>query len=161
MVGRLLLQFIGHTGYEGTQLMDVLYYTPLSGHLVVMVSFPYLCMGVILALSLIVLTFLNIVWQWTGPKTWPRNQVGLGLGLAHYHTYRKYTGSPWDTGTSILQTHSGGSYSVHFRADSRYIRTTNITILWLLGSHVRQRTDLIAGNLLLLPLSETVVIRAG
>ena len=54
-------------------------------------------------------------------------------------------------------------YRLTFRADSGFIRATNAVPFggFLLGSHVRQRTDIIAGNLLVLPLSETVVIRAG
>ena len=50
-----------------------------------------------------------------------------------------------------------------FRADSGFIRATNIVLFCgiSLGGHVQQRTDIIAGNLLVLPLSETVVIRAG
>ena len=49
------------------------------------------------------------------------------------------------------------------RADSGYIRATNVVPFcgFLFGSHVRQRTDNIAGTLLVLPLSETVVIRVG
>ena len=50
-----------------------------------------------------------------------------------------------------------------FRADSGYIRATNVAPFcgFLLGSHVRERTDDIAGYLLVRPLSETVVLRAG
>ena len=44
-----------------------------------------------------------------------------------------------------------------------YIHSTNIVPFcgFLLGSHVRQRTVDIAGYLLAVPLSETVIIRAG
>ena len=50
-----------------------------------------------------------------------------------------------------------------FRADSGYIRATDVVPFsgFLLGSHVQQRTDDNAGNLLVLPLSEAVVIRTG
>ena len=50
-----------------------------------------------------------------------------------------------------------------FRADSGYIRATNVVPFcgFLLESDVQQRTDDIAGNLLVGPLPETVVIRAG
>ena len=47
--------------------------------------------------------------------------------------------------------------------DGTPIRATNVVPFcgFLLGSHVRQTTDDIAGYFLVRPLSETVVIRAG
>ena len=44
-----------------------------------------------------------------------------------------------------------------FRADSGFIRATNVALFcgFSLGINVRQRTDIIAGNLLVLPLFET------
>ena len=55
------------------------------------------------------------------------------------------------------------TYINPYRANSEYICTTNVVPFcgFLLGSRVWQRIDMIAGNLLVLPLSETVVIRAG
>ena len=68
--------------------------------------------GNILALSLIVLTFLNLVRQWKGPKMWPCRAPSLST---HYHAYQKCTGSPWSTNTFMLWTHSSGPNSVRFR----------------------------------------------
>ena len=54
-----------------------------------------------------------------------------------------------------------------YGADSRFILihplNYNVVLFcgYLLGSHVQQQTDIITSNLLALPLSETVVIRAG
>ena len=71
-------------------------------------------LGVMLVLSLIMLTFLNIVRQWRGLKTW---SFCAQQTLLHITTPNGslYTGSHNNTDISILQTHSRGHNSVHFR----------------------------------------------
>ena len=78
--------------------------------------------GIILALSLIMLAFVNIVQQWRDLKT----RFVLNSRSTHYHAYRKYPGSPRNKGISILLTHSGGHNNVHFRGVPLYM------LMWFL-----------------------------
>ena len=74
--------------------------------------------GIILTLLLIVVTFLNLSWQWKNPK------CGLAVLISpstHYHAHWKYTGSPWNTDTSTLRTHCVGPNGVRFRGAPLYI----------------------------------------
>lgn len=63
-------------------------------------------LGIVLTVLLIMLTFLNFIRQWN------LNLIVLTSPSTHYHAHWKYTSSPWNTGTSILQTHSGGPNGV-------------------------------------------------